>query len=98
MSSQFTTELPLAVQEFRDDVLQGLTGDPKTLPSKYFYDRRGSQLFDQICELPEYYPTRTEVAIMQQHASEMAACIGAGAVFGSGSPSAERVDGLGGAE
>src|SRR5690606_27254291 len=46
------------------------------LPSKYFYDQRGSQLFDRICELPEYYPTRTEVAIMREHSAEMGKRIG----------------------
>ena len=50
--------------DFRSDVLNGLAQTPKRLPCKHFYDRRGSQLFDQICELPEYYPTRTELSIM----------------------------------
>ena len=88
MSAQFTTELPVALQEFRQDVLDGLSAEQKTLPSKYFYDRRGSQLFDQICELPEYYPTRTEVGIMQQYGREMAERIGAATMLvelGSGS-------------
>ncbi len=47
---------------FRAEVLAGLQSFEKTLPCKYFYDQRGSQLFDQICDLPEYYPTRTEAA------------------------------------
>jgi uncharacterized SAM-dependent methyltransferase len=46
------------------DVLQGLTSTPKTLPPKWFYDARGSLLFDAICELPEYYPTRREAALL----------------------------------
>ncbi len=54
------------------DVVQGLTSQPKTLPSKYFYDDRGSQLFEHICELPEYYPTRTETAILESCARSIA--------------------------
>ena len=55
-----------------EDVISGLTTQPKTLPPKYFYDARGSQLFEQICQLPEYYPTRTEASILQQYASNIA--------------------------
>ena len=51
-------------QAFYADVTSGLTGDEKSLPCKYFYDERGSQLFDQICELDEYYLTRTELGVM----------------------------------
>lgn len=58
------------------EVLNGLSCDPPVLPSKYFYDDAGSQLFEQICELPEYYPTRTETQIMRESVSEMAECIG----------------------
>jgi dimethylhistidine N-methyltransferase len=58
------------------EVLDGLTRTPKTLPCKLFYDQRGSQLFDEICELPEYYLTRTEIEIMSRHAPEMARCVG----------------------
>lgn len=75
------------------EVLEGLSGTPKTLPCKYFYDQRGSQLFDSICELPEYYPTRTEEAIMQRHAHEMANAIGPSALvleLGSGSSTKTR--------
>jgi dimethylhistidine N-methyltransferase len=71
-----------------EDVIEGLSGAPKRLSSKYFYDRRGSELFDAICELPEYYPTRTELAIMRQHLQEISAVIGANACIveiGSGS-------------
>jgi dimethylhistidine N-methyltransferase len=71
-----------------EDVIEGLAGDPKRLPSKYFYDRRGSELFDAICELPEYYPTRTELAIMRNHRVSMADQIGGNACvieIGSGS-------------
>jgi dimethylhistidine N-methyltransferase len=52
---------------FAADVLAGLSGNPKTLHSKYFYDDRGSRLFEQIMELPEYYPTRTEALILESH-------------------------------
>lgn len=54
------------------DVIAGLTQTPKSLPARYFYDDRGSQLFEQICELPEYYLTRTETAILQKCAIEIA--------------------------
>ncbi|MEM9215984.1 MAG: L-histidine N(alpha)-methyltransferase [Cyanobacteria bacterium P01_F01_bin.150] len=54
------------------DVIEGLTQSPKTLPAKYFYDDYGSQLFEQICELPEYYPTRTEAWILLQYADAIA--------------------------
>jgi dimethylhistidine N-methyltransferase len=73
---------------FREDVLAGLAKPRKELPCKYLYDARGSQLFDAICELPEYYPTRTEVAILREHAHEMADALGRGCLvieYGSGS-------------
>lgn len=75
-------------QSFSADVLQGLRATPKQLPSKYFYDDRGSQLFEQICDQDEYYPTRTELSIMQKHAPEMAARAGPRCLlieYGSGS-------------
>lgn len=59
------------------DVIAGLTSAPRTLPCKYFYDERGSELFQKICELPEYYVTRTEITILRLHAHEMAELIGA---------------------
>ncbi|MGD1897171.1 MAG: L-histidine N(alpha)-methyltransferase [Phormidesmis sp.] len=52
-------------KELGKDVVTGLTGEPKSLPPKYFYDEKGSLLFEQICELPEYYPTRTETLILK---------------------------------
>ncbi len=58
------------------DVLSGLSRSPRRLPSKYFYDARGSALFERICEQPEYYPTRTEITIMRDHVGEMAAALG----------------------
>lgn len=60
------------VASLRDEVLQGLRRQPKTIPPKFFYDARGSLLFDAICELPEYYPTRTEVSLLQTYAEEIA--------------------------
>ena len=83
-----------ASDNFRDDVLQGLRQSPKRLPSKYFYDERGSQLFDDICELPEYYPTRTEMALLRTISSDVAALVGEGATvieFGSGSSTKIRI-------
>lgn len=62
--------------DMRAEILTGLSASPKTLPCKYFYDTRGSQLFEQICVLPEYYLTRTEIAIMETYAADMAAILG----------------------
>ncbi len=73
---------------FLDDVVQGLLDQPKRLQCKYFYDERGSQLFDEICKLDEYYLTRTEMAIMDKFVDEMAYQIGTEVMlveFGSGS-------------
>ncbi|NBB72251.1 MAG: L-histidine N(alpha)-methyltransferase [Bacteroidetes bacterium] len=63
-------------ESFRDEVLTGLRDDPKHLPSKFFYDERGSKLFDAICELDEYYLTRTELAIMKMHLGAMVDALG----------------------
>ena len=67
---------PQAVSEtarlFADDVLAGLAADPKRLPPKYFYDQAGSELFQRITALPEYYPTRTEVDILEAHSGAIA--------------------------
>ena len=71
----------------------GLRRSPKELPCKYFYDERGSQLFDEICELDEYYLTRTEDEIIKRHAQEMADQIGPGVMlveYGSGSSTKTR--------
>ena len=73
---------------FRRDVLAGLAGSPRAIPAKYLYDARGSALFDAICDQPEYYPTRTEAAILRQHATEIARLAGPGCAlveYGSGS-------------
>src|SRR4051812_18277557 len=77
-----------AAWEFRADVLRGLRAPKKELPCKYFYDEVGSALFEQITELEEYYPTRTEFGIMERHAAEMAGLLGPRCLlieYGSGS-------------
>jgi L-histidine N-alpha-methyltransferase len=76
-----------------DDVLDGLTRPFKELPPKHFYDRAGAELFERICELPEYYPTRTERAILAEHAPAIAAATRAAELveLGSGSASKTRL-------
>ncbi len=64
-------------QQFAADLHAALSASPRGISPKYFYDEIGSRLFEQICELPEYYPTRTELALLQQYGGEMAECIGA---------------------
>lgn len=71
-------DLQPTTDSYRDEVLAGMRQTQKCLPSKLFYDERGSHLFEQICELDEYYLTRTELAIMQSQAAEMASGIGEG--------------------
>jgi len=74
--------------DFAQCLLDGLSRSPKEIPCKYFYDKEGSRLFDAICELPEYYQTRTETALLTRHAGEIAARIGREAEiveFGAGS-------------
>ena len=75
-----------------DDVLDGLTRPFKELPPKHFYDAHGADLFDQICDLPEYYPTRAEVSILQAQADEIVA-FGAGELveLGSGAATKARI-------
>ena len=70
-------DLEPAKSDFLSETLAGLSRTLRTLPCKYFYDERGAALFQKICELPEYYITRTETAILRLHAHEMAQCIGA---------------------
>ncbi|WP_171109532.1 L-histidine N(alpha)-methyltransferase [Streptomyces sp. Z423-1] len=74
----------------RADVLKGLTSSPKTLPPKWFYDAHGSDLFEQITELPEYYPTRAEREILVARAAEIAAATGARTLVELGSGSSEK--------
>jgi L-histidine N-alpha-methyltransferase len=77
----------------RADVLLGLTAHPKQLPPKYFYDARGSALFERITALPEYFPTRTEAALLAAHVDEIATLSGAATVveLGSGSSAKTRL-------
>ncbi len=73
---------------FRADVLHGLETRPRAIPARWFYDRRGSELFEAITDLPEYYPTRTETAILESSMSEVHDRVGGGRAvveFGSGS-------------
>ncbi|MHC2070232.1 L-histidine N(alpha)-methyltransferase [Bremerella sp. T1] len=91
VDQQPATSIPR--DRFLDDSLAGLTRSPKQLPCKYFYDQRGSQLFDQICETQDYYVTRTEAEIMQRYAKEMGECLGEKVMlveFGSGSSTKTR--------
>ena len=74
----------------RADVLKGLTHTPKTLPPKWFYDAHGSELFEQITELPEYYPTRAEREILVARSAEIAAATGARTLVELGSGSSEK--------
>lgn len=63
-------------ENFRDEVLDGLSKSPRQLPYKFFYDQRGAQLFQEICDLPEYYITRTETEILRLHGADMAKALG----------------------
>jgi len=81
-------------EEFRRAVLAGLSRSPRAIPPKFLYDARGSALFDAICELPEYYLTRTETEILRRHAADIASRAGPGAAlieFGSGSSVKSRL-------
>ena len=74
----------------RADVRQGLAQHPKSLPPKWFYDDVGSELFDQITRLPEYYPTRAEAEILRAHSGEVAALSGADTLVELGSGTSEK--------
>jgi L-histidine Nalpha-methyltransferase len=74
--------------DFADAVIAGLSQPRKVLPARFLYDRRGSELFEEITRLPEYYPTRTEIALLKEHAQDIARLAGLGrsvVEFGSGS-------------
>lgn len=89
-----TTHLTEAADTFAADVIAGLTAKPKHLSPKYFYDLQGSALFERITELPEYYPTRCEIAILQENAPAIASMFPAGCAlveFGSGSSRKARI-------
>jgi L-histidine N-alpha-methyltransferase len=77
-------------EQMAADIRAGLTATPKTLPPKYFYDAHGSDLFDQITRLPEYYPTRAERAILEAHAGEIAVITGAESLVELGSGTSEK--------
>lgn len=81
-------------ESFRDAVLSGLARAWKAIPCKFFYDTRGSALFEEICTLPEYYPTRTEIAILEENATSITAQIGENChliEFGSGASLKVRI-------
>ena len=81
-------DLAPELDDFRADVLQGLAKPRKEIPPKYFYDERGSLLFDRICDLEEYYLTRTEIGLLRDHQAELAEAIGPDCLlieYGSGS-------------
>jgi dimethylhistidine N-methyltransferase len=78
----------LGSDDFAQAVLAGLTRRPRSIPCRFFYDARGSELFEEITRLDEYYPTRAETALLEAHRGEIAALVGAGRIlveFGSGS-------------
>ena len=80
--------------DFCNEVLLGLSKPQKAIPPKFFYDKYGSEIFDQICELEEYYPTRTEFALLRTHCKEMAELIGEKCLlieYGSGSSQKVRI-------
>ena len=79
---------------FASDAIAGLTQHPKQIPPKYFYDATGSELFEQITRMPEYYPTRTELGILRERAAEIAAILPKHAAlveFGAGAPTKARL-------
>jgi dimethylhistidine N-methyltransferase len=83
-----TAQRAAPLSDFGRELFEGLSRQPRSISPKFFYDAAGSQLFDRICELPEYYPTRTEIRILTEHAGEIAAQIGPNAEvieFGAGS-------------
>ncbi|EEP69988.1 hypothetical protein MCAG_00315 [Micromonospora sp. ATCC 39149] len=77
-------------RSLRDDVRTGLTARPKWLPPKWFYDARGSELFEEITRLPEYYPTRAERSVLVERAGEIAELTGAKTLIELGSGSSEK--------
>src|SRR5450631_1565301 len=88
----FTDHLPLDFEAvgLRTDVTRGLTANPKALPPKWFYDKIGSELFEEITRLPEYYPTRTERGILHEHARALVEIAGASTLIELGSGSSEK--------
>ena len=94
-SPRFSLHDLAPVQEsFEDALVAGLSGPQKSIPARFLYDEEGSKLFDRICELPEYYPTRTELSILTEKACEIAAAIGPDVAlleFGAGSSQKARL-------
>ncbi|MCH7525845.1 MAG: L-histidine N(alpha)-methyltransferase [Planctomycetes bacterium] len=93
----FSVAAPDAVDAFADDVREGLGKPQKSLPAKYLYDKTGSRLFEKICELPEYYLTRTEEEILSTHAERIVEATGEAAVLtelgaGSSAKTAHLID------
>lgn len=83
-----------STRTFASDAIAGLSHHPKQLPPKYFYDAAGSELFEQITRLPEYYPTRTELGILRDRSAEIASIIPEHAAlveFGAGAPTKARL-------
>ncbi|HEX5694711.1 MAG TPA: L-histidine N(alpha)-methyltransferase, partial [Arenimonas sp.] len=70
------TDLHPSRDDLLGDVVAGLSGTPKRLPSKYFYDRRGSELFEEITRQPEYYLTRVELALLEAECADIASAVG----------------------
>ena len=76
----FYLDLHPSASDFKSDILEGLSKPQKTISAKYFYDQKGSEIFDKITEAPEYYPTRTELALLDRIGPELNTAIGPGAV------------------
>src|SRR5881409_4278665 len=82
MTAETRTAIPpvsgvaTACSDFLADAITGLSSSPRSLPCKYFYDERGAALFQKICELPEYYITRTEIDILDRNRAEIASHLG----------------------
>src|SRR4249920_3291897 len=97
MSTDVTVDVHLApdaaARALEADVRAGLTSSPKVLPPKWFYDDRGSELFDEITRLPEYYPTRREREILEARSAEIATASGADTLveLGSGTSTKTRL-------
>ena len=92
-TARLARALPPASAALLADALAGLAARPRTLPCKHFYDKAGSVLFDQICELPEYYLTRAEARLLEQHGDDLARAIGASGILvepGAGSATKTR--------
>jgi uncharacterized SAM-dependent methyltransferase len=76
MSQPLAQVQPPQAEDFATSLIAGLSRTPKQIACKFFYDAEGSRLFDAICAQPEYYQTRTELALLNAHADEIAALIG----------------------